>query len=114
MSSPSESLLAVYFEDLASFLNRSELSGSKNNTNRRFRSFFGISSSSCAIVWDLIHTKLPEDCHPKHLLWGLLFLKVYATESIHASLVQADEKTLRKWQWCIVKELSKMKMVRIY
>ena len=44
---------------------------------------------------------------PVHLLWALLFMKVYAEESIHAGLVGGvDEKTFRKWVWIFVQEIS--------
>jgi len=49
--------------------------------------------------------------HPNHLLWGLMFLKVYGTEPIHASIVGANEKTFRKWQWLIITALSNIKAV---
>lgn len=39
-------------------------------------------------------------------MWCLLFLKSYATESIIAVTVQADEKTVRKWVWYLITELG--------
>jgi hypothetical protein len=43
-------------------------------------------------------------------LWGLLFLKVYETDSVLAGIVGGiDEKTFRKWKWIIVKAISNLK-----
>jgi len=80
-------------------------------TQRRFRAFFGICPRICALIWDMIFPELPVTCHPRHLLWGLMFLKIYGTEHVHAAMVSADEKTLRKWQWEIVSALANMKVV---
>ena len=50
---------------------------------------------------------LVEDaCKPKHLLWALIFLKTYSTESSLAVAIGADEKTLRKWIFIIIYAIS--------
>ncbi len=54
----------------------------------------------------------PKDARPKHLLWALLFLKVYATESINSLICGADEKTCRKWSWTFVRLQSQLEVVR--
>ncbi|KAG9399900.1 hypothetical protein AC1031_011321 [Aphanomyces cochlioides] len=73
----------------------------KAQTGRRFKSMFGVSPSIASILWkDLQPT--PSDAKPCHLLWALLFLKVYATEHVHAALCQVDEKTFRKWTWIMI------------
>ena len=50
---------------------------------------------------------LVEDaCKPKHLLWVLIFLKTYTTESSLAVAIGVDEKTLRKWIFIIIYAIS--------
>ena len=44
---------------------------------------------------------------PKHLLWALMLLKLYAAESVLRTLAGGvDEKTYRKWAWLYVYEIS--------
>ena len=51
---------------------------------------------ACVIVWgELKQSMLVEDaCKPKHLLWVLIFLKTYTTESSLPVAIGVDEKTL--------------------
>lgn len=79
---------------------------------RRFKSFFGVSPLICAICWQNIKDNLPMDYEQVHLLWALLFLKCYNTESVNHSLAECDEKTFRKRVWLVVEELAFMKVVR--
>ena len=58
-----------------------------NNGNRKFRNFFGTSSTVCAILWEELQTQFSGGTEPKHLLWSLLFLRQYHTENQNAALV---------------------------
>ena len=81
------------------------------SNERRFRSFYGASSSTCERLWMLIdpYKTMPRGVQPFHLLWGLLFLKVYATEPVHCSIVGCpDEKTFRKWSILFVNAISQL------
>ena len=62
----------------------------------------------CVIVWgELKWSMLVKDaCKPKHLLWVLIFLKTYTTESSLAVAIGVDEKTLRKWIFIIIYAIS--------
>jgi hypothetical protein len=42
-----------------------------------FRDFFGANISIVSMVWDMLtaNSLCPKKSHPKHLLWGTLFLK---------------------------------------
>ena len=37
-----------------------------------------------------------------HLLWALMFLKLYTAECVLASIAAVDEKSYRKWAWAFV------------
>ena len=50
---------------------------------------------------------------PKHLFWGLAFLKIYSTEEVHCTLFQTTRTTFRKWSWAVVKMISSLKIVRL-
>lgn len=63
-----------------------------------FRSHFGTSSDIVAEIWFRLEKKLVSSAYPWHLLWALLFMKVYATEPVLCSMCGGiDPKTLRKW-----------------
>ena len=73
---------------------------------RRFRACFGAPSKVVADLWNRIKANnpdIPSGGKPKHLLWALVFLKVYSTEEIHCSIVGwPSAKTFSKWAWFFV------------
>lgn len=79
---------------------------------RRFRSLFGASPSVCSQLWALLAATRPASSKPVHLLWAMMFLKIYGSEHVHASLASVDEKTLRKWIWIFVILISRLPLVR--
>ena len=74
---------------------------------RRFKAFFGVKPAISSDVWSLLvgHNLTPPKAEPMHLLWALLFLKVYGTEEVNAGLIGHDPDTIRKWVWLMVKAL---------
>jgi hypothetical protein len=76
-----------------------------STTYRQFRSHFGTSPGTCAICWNYIEHILPKKMVYTHLLWALLFLKVYATESVLASKCDCDVKTYREKVWIVVRAI---------
>ena len=62
----------------------------------------------CAHIWELMDpSSLPNGAEKKHLLYALIFLMIYGTESLHASMAGGvDEATFRNWSWFFVNELS--------
>ena len=71
---------------------------------RRFKAHFRISPLVLSRAWDLMDVENdgPIGGQRKHLLWALLFLKTYMTESVLAKMVGVDEKTYRKWVWMML------------
>lgn len=80
----------------------------KKNWNR-FRSHYGTSPGVCAILWNDIKPVLPGYLQFTHLLWALMFLKVYASESVLASKIGVVEDTYRDKIWPIVKAIASLK-----
>ena len=78
---------------------------------RRFRALFGATPTVCASLWNPAHDTRPEGTSPVHLLWMLLFLKCYGTEAQTRALVDADEKTVRKWVWAWVQVVADLDIV---
>lgn len=76
-----------------------------------FRSSFGVSPDVCSISWELMTARnlLPAKAMPEHLLWALMFMKTYETETFLAhGLVGKTEKTLRKWVWLMISAIAQL------
>ena len=77
----------------------------------RFRSLFGAPPVAIAAAWELIKDSVDNDIYHRHLLWGLVFLKVYAkNEETHCSIVGwPTKKEFREKSWRIVRNLADQK-----
>jgi len=79
-------------------------------TNRIFRQHFGCSPLVVTTCWNRLgdnKTRIKADkIDPCHLLWALLFLKVYGKESTNANLCKCSQKTFRKFIWKVIFALS--------
>ena len=71
-----------------------------------FKEYFGVSVTVVLVIWNLLneHELIPKKGEIKHLLWALVFLKVYPKQGPVCSLVggtkgAVDPKTFRKWVW---------------
>ena len=78
---------------------------------RPFRALFGVSAQVCAVIWGMLRGHVPRRSTPTHLLWSLMFLKVYASEHVHCEISGANEKTFRKWVWVFVPLLADLSVV---
>ena len=67
-----------------------------------FRSHFGTSPRICQVLWRKISGRLANGARPEHLLWALLFMKVYATEVVLLNLLRVCRNTFRDWVWEIL------------
>ena len=70
--------------------------------DRDFREFFGCGALIALQLWNLLFTTgtIPVGGTLMHLLWTLLFLKVYPQSSVLSRLCGgADPKTIRKHVW---------------
>jgi len=78
---------------------------------RQFVALFGTTSSVCVRAWNLILRNCSPPPQPIYLLWGLLLLKVYATETVLSSMAGVSEKTFRKWAWTAIECLAEIPVV---
>ena len=92
--------------------NRKRPPRSDHVRRRRFVANFGTTPEICSNVWARIcferKADMPSRSSPKHLLWALYLMKVYATEDVLAGDCGVDEKTFRKWSWMFIEEIAKM------
>eukprot|EP00171_Calliarthron_tuberculosum_P001902 IDg1902t1 len=58
---------------------------------------FGTSPAICALLWDYDGWVATAWLSASSSTVALMFLKLYASEHVHASIAQVDEKTFRKW-----------------
>ena len=99
------------FWTLGHKITRHELDGSRKLGHRRFRGFFGTSPIVCLVAWDMLTALRPRKSTPNHLLWALILLKQYNTETVNAALVGVNEKTFRKWSLIFINLLARMPVV---
>lgn len=78
---------------------------------RRFKALFGVDAEVCEVLWDELDNSRTALGHPVHLLWPLFFIKVYATEEVHATITGSGPKTFRKWAWAFLEAISMLKLV---
>lgn len=73
---------------------------------RRFHALFAISPEDCSAVWRNFGRSELQNGQPVQLLWGLLFMKTYASEDVLCGITRSDRKTFRKWSWKVVDAIS--------
>ena len=80
---------------------------------KTYTDHFGVSPKVFSTVWNRCHFEGKKignvRLSPKHLLWGLMFLKTYGgTRTLCRAVGVKSPKTFRKYQWFVVKEISKL------
>ena len=93
------------FADLRNELTGGRGAASGTVSEHCFMATFGCNTILCAFIWNA--TTKPNVAVPIHLLWTLMFLIVYATESVLLGMTRVDEKTYRKWIWMILRTLTR-------
>ena len=103
---------AEFFEETAVTIWRRQNNHNTSHTfSRRFRAYFGTSSKVCYFSWMMVKDSVSLNSKTVHLLWALMFLKVFSTENVHANIMSVDEKTFRKLSWIFIKALSRLHLV---
>ena len=76
------------------------ITASRSHTTfiRKFRAHFGTTPQICEKLWKMLDPcdQINERAKLKHLLWALVCMKVYGTETVLSSLVGVSEKTFCK------------------
>lgn len=94
-------------------MTRSRVGRTHRLPDRRFRALFGLDSKTTADCWNKIARGVPQGGSYRHLLWTLMFMKLYATEEVNSIIAQADRATFRKWVNIFIDLISRMNMVCI-
>lgn len=84
--------------------------------DRVMRGFFGVPIPVMTNLWNRLEptVNFQSGALPKHLLWSLLFLKLYSTEEVHCALVGwPTRKTFRKWSWFFLSQIDSVLYVDV-
>jgi hypothetical protein len=75
-----------------------------------FKAYFGLKPEGVLLLSNELvrYRLLPQGAKPKHLLWGLLHLKVYSTECCLAGMAGTTRKTFRGWARKMVRAISQL------
>ena len=95
----------------------------ESKKDERLRSLFGCSSFIIAQLWSMIYPSIFKDekqyhcAEQKHLLYALVFLKVYGpNEEVHCAIVDYPHRdTFRKWSWYFIYKICELqdKVIRL-
>jgi hypothetical protein len=70
---------------------------------------FGTRPDMYSLLWDMLDptNTMPNGVKGFHLLWGLMLLKLYASEAVHCTISGGvDEKTFRKLSWMFISGIA--------
>ena len=76
-----------------------------------FRAFFGCRVEVFLTLWSMLVTTdlLPDGGQLEHLLWTLMFMKLYSGQKAPCSLAGGvDPETFRKWTWLFIDAIAMM------
>jgi hypothetical protein len=73
-------------------------------SNQEFRWHFGVPPVVCSDVWRI--GSFQAGTRPVYILWALLFMFTYMTETILCSMIGVDPKTFRKWVWPVIHSIA--------
>ena len=79
--------------------------------NREFRAHFGCGPTVCLTLWNLLDKTgyLPKGGRLEHLLWALLFMKMYSSQLVMRNLVGGvDDDTFRKWTDLFIEAIARL------
>ena len=101
---------ALAFITLAASITNRKRNFNSAAADTEFKEIFGVAAEVCSYVWAylLLHHTFEITPTPMHFLWTLVFLRQYPTERLLSSLLEADEKTIRKYAWPIIDALAEM------
>ena len=73
-----------------------------------FRSFFGCLVGVFLTCWGMLDKTdlLPQGGRLEHLLWALMFMKLYSGQKALCALAGVDPETFRKWVWSFTEAIS--------
>ena len=76
--------------------------------DRRFCAIFGCGPLVALVLSGMVLTEpmVVSGATVVHMLWALMFLKVYGNETTMSTMAGVDEKTFQKWAWVLIEAIS--------
>jgi len=86
---------------------------SSSTIDRRFGAFFGASIHITYMLWCMLAVEVdgPVGGTIGHLLWSLMFMKLYGTVDAMARICDCDPGTHRKWTWLFIERIASLDIV---
>jgi len=90
----------------------SKAATSTESFEERWTSHFNAEVEVCLDLWNRLEyesfdgLKDFDTTEPRHLLWALLFLEVYAVDNVLAGMCECDEETFRKYVFMFIEKVS--------
>ena len=78
--------------------------GSRELTEREFKAFFGKNAATVALIWATFVQ--PAKSKPVHLLWALMYMKLYNSWDVMSIMAGASKPTFMKWVWAWVQSMA--------
>jgi len=82
---------------------------------RMFKAHFGVSPFIATCLWNHMvdERTLPVmEARPTHLLWALMFIKLYSTEAAMSRICGTTAKTFRQRVWDMLRSIATLDLVR--
>ena len=83
---------------------------SNHTIDRRYTAHFGATMHLTYVLWCLLDVVNdgPVGGTIEHLLWTLMFFKMYGTNDTMAGACKCDPNTFRKWTWLFIDRMSEI------
>ena len=94
----------------ANHFRHAALSILKKSRRGTFASFFGCNEHVCTLTWNMFDLGDLPNVTFKHLLWALMFLKIYAVDSILCQLCGVSSATFRKYRDVMVQRIAALRV----
>jgi hypothetical protein len=88
----------------AQVASRSEDVHVKPLDDRVIKAFYGTNAAVMSDLWE--RCRRPCKTEPKHLLWALMYMKLYCPEDVMAILCSTSKNTLSKWVWLWIEAIA--------
>eukprot|EP00171_Calliarthron_tuberculosum_P023599 IDg23599t1 len=79
-------------------------------TEVKFLALFGTTPAYCRVLWEQIGP--PSNAELRHLLFALLFLKMYGNEEQNAAIFHVSVRTFRMWSWVFIKLIAALPTIQ--
>ena len=105
MTPPDITLILQAWQEI---MGRSSSTPGSMTEDCRFHAIFGCGLPIALVLSGMVLTEpvVVSGATVVHMLWALMFLKVYSNKTTMSTMAGVDEKTFRKWAWVLIEAIS--------